>query len=737
MSTRLIGALPFLVLMALTVPATAQTNLRAHYGRGQVWVVWEANTAPAETTLAVYGSDAPITSLAEAEMIGRLFAYEYFPGARRDQFGPADAGWVIPDSAGAARDTLAANEALFVETVHASGSRYYAVVAWGDTLVTPGVNATISPAMAIYDPADPVQCHLQLEAEIDPGYESRLYCMWADGRVDPEDSRPDFPVCANPAKNGMPSLFLVSGSTGLGAGPHPVTYWLHGGPGSASQSTPAKRPYVNIDPLDGILVAHNDDLVRYIAGALVEQESNSWWFGWATGLDPFEVSSVAASPGDRVINYTQRRLVWIHDWLTGIGLVDPDRTSIQGHSVGSAGATAFTKAFPEKIATCCLFNNGFAGPVGGGGYQIFGVPGDSLRCNLIDATGDSIPVYAAFDLNSRLSVARDLPLIRSWHGKNDINEIMMWSPLVVAEYERADSLGWGMQLYWDERQHGLPSPYAYWAEDTFVAAQTQRDNAAYQQRYRVGESFPAFHNHRIQAGASWPGDGTGGTSQTGGGVGDDWGTWGGYHDWDPDSIVDTPGTWSADIFLIDSSAWIKDNAPADSLVSDFALRRPQAFLPDPGEVVEWIQVETSSGDTLASGAVTVEADGLVRIPNIVTYRDPRRTRIELRHPTLVGVDPGPRGTALPGVRMTIAPNPFRSDTVVRMELDQESAVRVRVFDVSGRLVSVLVDRTLPAGAHAVKWSDRGSRGRRLAPGAYIVRLEAGGLVLSSKVLRLD
>ena len=276
-----------LLLFTAIEEAPAQTNLRAHYAEGQVWVVWQTEP-PLPETFGVYASNFPIVRISDAELVGRLFEYEYTPGALRDQLGPSDLGWVTPATGGSGVDTLASNEAVFVETVHATADRYYAVVAWGDTTLTSD-NATTLPVNAILGPGEKVTCHLQSEFSTLPGYTTRAYSMWADGRDDPEDRRPDFPVMANSAKNGMPSLFLVSISGDLGPGAHPISYWLHGGGGTAKQSTPGSRRIYGINPEIGLLVAHNDDLVRLgpEGAGVLEEAGNSWWFGWGIHHDPF------------------------------------------------------------------------------------------------------------------------------------------------------------------------------------------------------------------------------------------------------------------------------------------------------------------------------------------------------------------------------------------------------------------------------------------------------------------
>ena len=73
-----------------------------------------------------------------------------------------------------------------------------------------------------------------------------------------------------------------------------------------------------------------------------------------------------------------------------------------------------------------------------------------------------------------------------------------------------------------------------------------------------------------------------------------------------------------------------------------------------------------------------------------------------------------------------APNPFNSETSIRFELAEESAVRLEVFDLLGQRVRVLVAEALSAGEHQVLWDGRDELGARVSSGVYIYRLRAGG-----------
>jgi hypothetical protein len=79
--------------------------------------------------------------------------------------------------------------------------------------------------------------------------------------------------------------------------------------------------------------------------------------------------------------------------------------------------------------------------------------------------------------------------------------------------------------------------------------------------------------------------------------------------------------------------------------------------------------------------------------------------------------------------LTASPNPFNPATRVPYYLPAEQYVRLAVYDVSGRLLAVLVDAVQPAGEHAVEWNAHG-----LASGIYFCRLEAGSVRMTQKIV---
>lgn len=80
------------------------------------------------------------------------------------------------------------------------------------------------------------------------------------------------------------------------------------------------------------------------------------------------------------------------------------------------------------------------------------------------------------------------------------------------------------------------------------------------------------------------------------------------------------------------------------------------------------------------------------------------------------------------------PNPFNPRTQISFDLPQAVAVEIRIHDLAGRLVDVLVGgEVLPAGSHTVAWLGRDSRGRALPSGAYFCRLVAGSFTETTRM----
>jgi subtilisin family serine protease len=75
------------------------------------------------------------------------------------------------------------------------------------------------------------------------------------------------------------------------------------------------------------------------------------------------------------------------------------------------------------------------------------------------------------------------------------------------------------------------------------------------------------------------------------------------------------------------------------------------------------------------------------------------------------------------------PNPFNPSTTILFDLASPSQVRLQVFDILGRSVATLLNQPLTAGSHSAVFDGSG-----FASGVYLIRLEAGTVTLSSKMV---
>jgi hypothetical protein len=69
------------------------------------------------------------------------------------------------------------------------------------------------------------------------------------------------------------------------------------------------------------------------------------------------------------------------------------------------------------------------------------------------------------------------------------------------------------------------------------------------------------------------------------------------------------------------------------------------------------------------------------------------------------------------------PNPFNPLTKIRFELAHPTVVDLRIYDLQGRLVRVLVsNELLKPGKYESEWNGRDERGAKAATGVYLYRM---------------
>jgi len=81
------------------------------------------------------------------------------------------------------------------------------------------------------------------------------------------------------------------------------------------------------------------------------------------------------------------------------------------------------------------------------------------------------------------------------------------------------------------------------------------------------------------------------------------------------------------------------------------------------------------------------------------------------------------------------PNPFNPATTINFSLPEEGQpVSLKIFDVTGRLVRVLVDQSILSGAQSIVWRGRDDDGRVVSTGIYFYNLQTRDSVLTRKLV---
>jgi len=80
------------------------------------------------------------------------------------------------------------------------------------------------------------------------------------------------------------------------------------------------------------------------------------------------------------------------------------------------------------------------------------------------------------------------------------------------------------------------------------------------------------------------------------------------------------------------------------------------------------------------------------------------------------------------------PNPFNSETTIRYQLPYKTKISLKIYDIMGGLIKVLIDETQPAGEYKIIWDGKDEENRRVPSGIYIVKIETKDF---SKALKIS
>jgi hypothetical protein len=96
-----------------------------------------------------------------------------------------------------------------------------------------------------------------------------------------------------------------------------------------------------------------------------------------------------------------------------------------------------------------------------------------------------------------------------------------------------------------------------------------------------------------------------------------------------------------------------------------------------------------------------------------------------------GIDENDLGNSSP---VSIFPNPASNQATIKTSIQRQSTCSIVIFDVQGKLITVIHVGELPAGDHEISWNLKTQTGSRVYPGVYFCRYVIGDEAGSEKII---
>jgi hypothetical protein len=136
---------------------------------------------------------------------------------------------------------------------------------------------------------------------------------------------------------------------------------------------------------------------------------------------------------------------------------------------------------------------------------------------------------------------------------------------------------------------------------------------------------------------------------------------------------------------------------------------------------EYIDVYVEPNTTYEYRLADVDYNG------IVTYHATREVTVD-QAPLTSKVE---KFTVLPAY-----PNPFNPTTTIRYGIDTDSKVTVQIYDITGQLITTLLNTEQTQGWHSVVWNGRNDYNKQVPAGIYISKITSNNKVKTTKLMLL-
>jgi hypothetical protein len=129
---------------------------------------------------------------------------------------------------------------------------------------------------------------------------------------------------------------------------------------------------------------------------------------------------------------------------------------------------------------------------------------------------------------------------------------------------------------------------------------------------------------------------------------------------------------------------------------------------------------------------TTTSVGATEFNPAITSRD----AVIAQNPTSVPSGPAPSRTPAQLSMEAPYPNPTTESAAIQFRLDPGSPATLRIFDISGRLVSEVWTGVGTGATQTALWNGQHEFGYEVGPGIYFATLTSGGLSVEKRIVRL-
>ena len=82
---------------------------------------------------------------------------------------------------------------------------------------------------------------------------------------------------------------------------------------------------------------------------------------------------------------------------------------------------------------------------------------------------------------------------------------------------------------------------------------------------------------------------------------------------------------------------------------------------------------------------------------------------------------------------SVYPNPFEYETTISFNLDSPSRTTLKIYDITGKVVTTLADGLDMFGAQNIEWDGTNLFGQKVSNGLYLYEINSGNRISTGKI----